>query len=161
MELFGVGPLELLVIVVIALLVLGPQDLAKTARSAGRFLNRMYRSEAWKTVTQTSRDLRDLPNRLAREAALEDLDEAIKGGKAPVQLDPEAVNTDSDSEGDLAAWRPSPKGEPSRPRSDQDFGPTPGGLPQSEADDPNDVTSDESDEETSPGEMADAPEDQP
>lgn len=133
MEFLGVGPPELLVIIVIALLVLGPRDLAKTARSAGKFLNRMYRSDAWKTVTQASRDLRDLPNRLAREAALEELDEAIKNGKSSSQSGPDSVNPDL--EAGLDAWRPSPKGEPSQPRSDQAFGPTPGGVPQAETDD--------------------------
>jgi sec-independent protein translocase protein TatB len=131
MEFLGVGPLELLVIVVIALLVLGPRDLAKTARSAGRFLNRMYHSEAWKTVNQASRDLRDLPNRLAREAALEELDEAIKSGNTAPQISTEGVNPGL--EPGLEAWRPSPKGEPSQPRSDQAFGPTPGGVPRPES----------------------------
>jgi sec-independent protein translocase protein TatB len=127
MELFGVGPLELLVIIVIALLVLGPSDLAKTARTAGRLLNRMYRSEAFKTVTQASRDLRDLPNRLAREAALEELDESIRQSKSALQAP--GPDTNPDGEAGLDAWRPSPKGEPSHPRSDQAYGPTPGGVP--------------------------------
>jgi sec-independent protein translocase protein TatB len=149
MEFLGVGPPELLVIIVIALLVLGPRDLAKTARSAGKFLNRMYRSDAWKTVTQASRDLRDLPNRLAREAALEELDEAIKNGKSSPQAAPNEVNPDL--EAGLEAWRPSPKGEPSQPRSDQAFGPTPGGLPRAEADE----AAEESSETEEPGTPAD------
>jgi hypothetical protein len=35
----------------------------------------MYKSEEWKAITQASRTLRNLPNRLAREAELEELDE--------------------------------------------------------------------------------------
>jgi sec-independent protein translocase protein TatB len=115
MEILGVGPLELLFIVVIALIVLGPRDLAKSARAAGRYLNRLYRSDAWRTITHASRDLRDLPNRLAREAALEDLDQSLKAAGEPVE-----------------PWRPSAKGEPTRPRDDQALGPTPGGLPRLE-----------------------------
>ncbi len=159
MEFLGVGPLELLVIIVIALLVLGPQDLAKTARTAGKFLNRMYRSDAWKTVTQASRDLRDLPNRLAREAALEELDEAIKKGKAPPQVAPDAV--DSDLEGGLEAWRPAPKGEPSRPRADQAFGPTPGGVPMTGPDEPQAGEASEQDEAEPTDGPGDPPEDRP
>ena len=79
MEVLGIGPLEALFVLILALLVVGPQDLGKAARSFGRFLNRLYRSEAWSAVTQASRNLRTLPNRLAREAALEELDEASKG----------------------------------------------------------------------------------
>lgn len=75
MDIFGVGPLELLFILLIALVVIGPKDLGKHARAAGRFLNKLYRSETWKMLTETSRNLRSLPNRLAREAALDELDE--------------------------------------------------------------------------------------
>ena len=75
MDFLGVGPLELLFIIVIALIVLGPRDLAKHARTVGRFLNRLYKSETWRTITDASRSLRTLPNRLAREAALEELQE--------------------------------------------------------------------------------------
>ncbi len=73
MELLGVGPLELVFIVLIALIVIGPRDISKSARAAGRFLNRMYKSDTWRAVTQASRNLRSLPNRLAREAELEEL----------------------------------------------------------------------------------------
>jgi Sec-independent protein translocase protein TatA len=73
MEFLGIGPLELAFIIVIALILIGPRDMAKTARSAGRLLNRLYKSEEWKAITDASRNLRNLPNRLAREAALEDL----------------------------------------------------------------------------------------
>ena len=76
MEVLGIGPLEALFVLILALLVVGPRDLGKAARSFGRFLNRLYRSEAWAAVTQASRNLRTLPNRLAREAALEELDQA-------------------------------------------------------------------------------------
>lgn len=75
MDFLGVGPLELLFVLIIAILVIGPDDLGKSARSIGRFLNRMYKSEEWKAITQASRTLRTLPNRLAREAELEELDE--------------------------------------------------------------------------------------
>ena len=71
----GVGPLELIFILLLAIIIVGPRDISKTARTMGRYLNRIYRSEAWRTITEASRTLRTLPNRLAREAALEDLDE--------------------------------------------------------------------------------------
>lgn len=75
MEILGIGPLEALFVLLIALVVVGPRDLGKVARSAGRMLNRLYRSEAWRNLSEASRNLRTLPNRLAREAALEELDQ--------------------------------------------------------------------------------------
>ncbi len=74
MEIFGVGPLEILLVVLLALVLFGPKDIAQNARMAGRYLNRLYKSEAWRTMQRTSSALRNLPNRLAREAELEDLD---------------------------------------------------------------------------------------
>jgi Tat protein translocase TatB subunit len=41
MDLMGIGPPELLVVMVIALLILGPQRLARTARSAGKMVREM------------------------------------------------------------------------------------------------------------------------
>jgi sec-independent protein translocase protein TatB len=113
MEFLNIGPLELLAIIVIALLVLGPRDLAKTARSAGRFLNRMYKSDAWRTITRTSREIRDLPNRLARDAALEELDETLKSSRA-LAADPLRGVTD-ELNAELRSWAPSPKGAETQP----------------------------------------------
>ena len=38
MEILGIGPLELIFILLIALIVLGPGDMVKTGRTIGRFL---------------------------------------------------------------------------------------------------------------------------
>jgi sec-independent protein translocase protein TatB len=75
MDLLGIGPAELLLILLVIILVVGPKDIGKTARSIGRFLNRLYKSEEWRTIIQASKTIRTLPNRLAREAELEDLKE--------------------------------------------------------------------------------------
>ena len=83
MDLFGVGPLELLLVVLLALVLFGPKDIANNARSAGRFLNRLYKSEGWRTMTQASSALRNLPNRLAREAELDQLDQVRRDEAAP------------------------------------------------------------------------------
>ncbi len=114
MEFLGVGPLELIFVIVIALIVIGPNDMAKAARSAGRFLNRMYRSEVWRGLTQASRTLRNLPNRLAREAALQELDavrDTIKAGEA------ELKDTLRPLEEDLRAWTPEGAARPPAPLS--------------------------------------------
>ena len=75
MEFLGIGPLELVFILLIALIIVGPRDIAKTARTLGRFLNKLYKSEGWRTFLDASRSLRGLPNRLAREAEIEELKE--------------------------------------------------------------------------------------
>lgn len=85
MEILGIGPMELLFILIILLVVVGPRNLSSSARDIGRFLNRMYRSDTWRMMTEASRTLRNLPNQLAREASLEELDatqkELLKAGR--------------------------------------------------------------------------------
>ena len=71
MEFLGVGPTEFLFIIIIALIVLGPKDLAKTGRTVGKWLNSMIQSDTWKVVQKTSKELRQLPTQLMREDNLE------------------------------------------------------------------------------------------
>lgn len=71
MEILGIGPSELLFIIIIALIVLGPKDMQQAGKTIGRWLNNLVRSEGWKTFQQTSRELRTLPTKLMREANME------------------------------------------------------------------------------------------
>jgi sec-independent protein translocase protein TatB len=107
MDIFGIGAPELVFILIIALIVVGPRDLGKVGRQIGRFLNQMYRSESWKTLNEASRTLRTLPNRLAREAALEELDETVKELKhAGEQAKADASKPLTDVTQGLRAWTP-------------------------------------------------------
>lgn len=71
MEILGIGAPELVFVIVIALIVLGPKDMQKAGRSIGRWLNQVVQSDGWKAFQQTSRELRNLPNNLMREANME------------------------------------------------------------------------------------------
>jgi len=71
MEIFGVGTSELIFIILIAIIVLGPKDMQKAGRTIGRFLNQLIKSDSWKIFQQTSNELRNLPRNLMREANME------------------------------------------------------------------------------------------
>lgn len=71
MEFLGVGPSELIFIILIAIIILGPKDMQKTGRMIGRFLNQLVKSDSWKIFQQTSNELRNLPRNLMREANME------------------------------------------------------------------------------------------
>jgi|SRR3972149_4866775 len=103
MDLFGVGPLELLLVVLLALVLFGPKDIANNARSAGRFLNRLYKSEGWRTMTQASSALRSLPNRLAREAELEQMDQ---GRREAIEPDRPMAAPPATPPSGMTAWTP-------------------------------------------------------
>ena len=72
MEIFGIGPLEFLLIIIIMLLVLGPEEMLNTARKIGAFIRQIVRSPMWGDVMDTSREIRNLPNRIIQETGLED-----------------------------------------------------------------------------------------
>jgi Sec-independent protein translocase protein TatA len=68
MEILGIGISELIFIIIIALLVLGPKDMQKAGMTIGKWLRRIVTSDGWKVFQQTSRELRTLPHKLMREA---------------------------------------------------------------------------------------------
>jgi Sec-independent protein translocase protein TatA len=127
-EVLGVGPLEVLLIVLLAIVLFGPKDIARTARTAGRTLNRLYHSEGWRTLLRTSETLRTLPNRLAREAELEELDDLRRTIAETERSVAEGVRADPDLQAWTPAARPAPKAPPlptpppSPPSSDADSG---------------------------------------
>lgn len=106
MELFGIGPLELLFILVIALIILGPGDMVKAGLTLGRFLRKIISSPEWHTIQRASRELRYLPNRLMREANLDDLSKDMSEFKTMGnQLNNEVKKMDLD----LSSWTTPPK----------------------------------------------------
>ena len=77
MEFLGIGPLELIIVFIIILLILGPNEMVKTGRTIGEIFRKISRSDEWKGLNKISREIRTLPNRLAREAELDHLKEEI------------------------------------------------------------------------------------
>jgi Sec-independent protein translocase protein TatA len=73
MNILGIGPLELILVLLVVLLVLGPEDLIKAGRKLGRLINTLRRSDAWNSVNRAKKTLSDLPGTLMREAELEDI----------------------------------------------------------------------------------------
>jgi len=112
MDILGIGPLELLFIFLIALIVLGPKDMVKAGRTIGTFLRKMMTSSTWRTVQQASKEIRVLPNRLMREAGLEDLENPMNSLKNLTQ-DPELKKLDEELnswQADISSWTtPPPK----------------------------------------------------
>jgi hypothetical protein len=77
MEILGIGPLEFIFIIIIALIILGPNDMIKAGRTLGSFLRKLILSPEWRTIQQASKEMRNLPNRMIREAGLEDMKDQL------------------------------------------------------------------------------------
>lgn len=91
MEILGIGPSELVFIVIIALIILGPRDMQKAGKTIGKWMRDIVTSDGWKIFQQTSREIRTLPNRLMREAN-DELDQINKEIKAASDLTPARPN---------------------------------------------------------------------
>ena len=67
MEIFGIGPLELLLIVLIALIVLGPKEMMNTAQKSATWLRKLRNSEIW----SSTKEVMEIPNRVMQESGLD------------------------------------------------------------------------------------------
>ncbi|MGW8224246.1 MAG: hypothetical protein ACWGOY_00835 [Anaerolineales bacterium] len=107
MEILGIGPLELIFILIIALIVLGPSDMVKAGRTIGKFLRQIVTSPTWHAVTKTSAELRNLPNKLIRDAGLEEELKEIEN--ATKKAIPSGLNKDlSKWQADINSWTTPP-----------------------------------------------------
>jgi Sec-independent protein translocase protein TatA len=139
MDILGVGPLELIFILIIALIVLGPSDMVKAGRTIGKFLRQIVTSPTWHAVTKTSAELRNLPNKLIRDAGLEEELKEIEN--ATKQAIPPSLNKDlSKWQADINSWTTPPTIH--SPRED---------TAQSEAEPPSMSKIDQVDHEPEPG----------
>jgi len=78
MEILNIGPMELVWILLLMFVLIGPQEMIRTAQRAGALIRRASQSPYWKAIKSSVREISDLPTRLAREAGFEELDAEIR-----------------------------------------------------------------------------------
>ncbi len=134
MEIFGIGPQELFFIVLIAIIVLGPKDMQKAGKTVGRWLNQIMRSDGWRVFQRASREIRNLPTNLMREANLEELqkmDHEIRNSidpRPPVTRPPQPSPTSQSA----APTKPANDAEPPAAAPSEPIPPTDNAGPQSQ-----------------------------
>jgi len=131
MDIFGIGPTELVFIILIALIILGPKEMEKTGRTIGRWLRNMTTSDGWRAFRDTSREIRNLPNRLIREANLEDLEKDV--GKIGKEINEAADIKGFGTWSNPASAKPKPpqsKPQPAEASEDQNAPPKPAPSPE-------------------------------
>jgi len=88
MKVFNIGLGEILFIIILAVIIFGPENLVKSAREMGVFLRKVTKSRYWQEVWATRRDLEEIPRMLAKEAnlkeTLRELDLDTKGVSSQV-----------------------------------------------------------------------------
>ncbi|HEY57130.1 MAG TPA: hypothetical protein G4O04_01030 [Anaerolineae bacterium] len=75
MDILGVGFPELVLLFVIILLVMGPEDMQKVARTMGRWLAQVHQSEVWRSLVQLRRETQRIFYQMEQEASLKDMRE--------------------------------------------------------------------------------------
>lgn len=75
MNIFGIGPLEIVFVLIIGILVLGPEGMITAGRKIGKFMRSIIKSKWWQNVRKGVSEIQYLPQRLMREAELEELNE--------------------------------------------------------------------------------------
>jgi len=78
MNIFGIGPLEIVFILIIGILVLGPEGMIEAGGKLGKFLRSIIKSTWWQNVRRGVNEIQYLPQKLIREAELEELNELRK-----------------------------------------------------------------------------------
>jgi Sec-independent protein translocase protein TatA len=81
MNIFGVGPLEIVLILIVGILVLGPKGMVEAGRKLGMFMRQVVTSQWWRGLQDGVSEVQNLPYRLMREAELDELDELKDLGK--------------------------------------------------------------------------------
>jgi Sec-independent protein translocase protein TatA len=106
MDFLGIGITELVAILLIVFLVMGPQDLVKIGGTLGRALRNLRKSDTWRAVQDASRQLRELPETLAREAGIDEIKETQRELNQELREQKSALQ---DLDRQLTAWTRKPE----------------------------------------------------
>jgi sec-independent protein translocase protein TatB len=105
MDIFGIGPLEMILILIVALVFLGPKDMAKAGRTIGRTLRKITTSETWQVIIRFTKEMQNMPNRLMREAQFDEVvNEVSEEIKKPLADIKAATAETNKSLSSLSAW---------------------------------------------------------
>jgi Sec-independent protein translocase protein TatA len=100
MEIFNVGVLEFLFILLLAFIILGPKKAVELAGEVGRWVKDFVKSPIWREIVNTSKDIQDIPRKLMDEAevqqTMEDLERTTREVNEQIRqtkLDKDGVGT--------------------------------------------------------------------
>lgn len=74
----GLGLPEIMIIILLAFVLIGPERTQGVALSAGKMLRKVVRSDWWKEVNEITRAMKDLPTTLVRMADIEETQQELR-----------------------------------------------------------------------------------
>lgn len=72
MEIFNIGPLEFIIILVLMFIILGPKEMILTAHRIGVWVRKMTHSPMWREIIGYSAEIRELPKKVMDETGLQE-----------------------------------------------------------------------------------------
>ncbi len=109
----GVGFGEIVFVLVLMIIVLGPKKMVEGARSLGKTIRKVTRSQFWKEAVKTSREIQSIPKKIIDEAGIEDDVKEISRAldpKFPNSIDGSIHSPEFDSEEKQVKEPPRSKG---------------------------------------------------
>jgi Sec-independent protein translocase protein TatA len=85
MQIFNVGALEFLIILLLAVIILGPRKAVKTAGDVGRWIKELLQSQFWQDLQATSKEIQDIPKKMMDEAEVQRTLEELDRSNAAIQ----------------------------------------------------------------------------
>ena len=128
MEILGIGPLEFGLILVLMFVLLGPGGMVRVGQQIGSYLRSIVRSDAWKAVVSSSKEIRQAQDKFMQESGIKDsLAELRDSSKSTRGFDPDPFggrmihdptrSAESNDEPDKTSH---PEIPPTRPPANQD-----------------------------------------
>ncbi len=117
MDFLGIGPLELVFILLIVFIVMGPSDVVKTASTLGRTLRNLRQSEIWTAMQRAQKEIRSLPDTLARQVELDDLKDIKKSIEKDLSSQAKEIK---DIDNELVAWTRTGGQKPETPKPSEE-----------------------------------------
>jgi Sec-independent protein translocase protein TatA len=94
MEILGIGPLEFGLILVLMFVLLGPGGMVRTGQQIGSFIRNIVKSDSWRTIVNSSREIRQAQDRFMQESGIrEGLDELRESNRVLRNFDPDPYKT--------------------------------------------------------------------
>jgi Sec-independent protein translocase protein TatA len=137
MDIFGIGPLEIIMILVIILIIVGPKEMVKMSSTIGKFIRQLMVSPTWRVVQETSRQLRNLPTTLARQAGIEELEKM----QSELKEVSEALPKPEDLGLELGSWESTYKSAANEEKIGQDYPSEDGWIEEGSSSDDNSILS--------------------
>jgi len=78
MNILGIGIPELIFIFIIAMIILGPGNMVKTARQLSAGIKKMLNSDLWRSMVISTKEMRNIQDKILKETGLPESLESLK-----------------------------------------------------------------------------------